>query len=415
MSEYQYYEFQAVDRPLTAKEMAELRSYSTRARITPTSFVNDYAWGNFKGNEDAWMEKYFDAFLYVANWGTHVLKLRLPVRLLDVATARPYCAGERALVREKGQKTILSFASEDEEGGEWIQGEEQLSSLISLRSDLARGDLRALYLGWLLCAQSGDLADDEVEPPVPAGLAQLSASLESLVEFLRVDTDLLAAAAIASPSLANTEPDPAAVREWLAQVPIAEKDGYLAQLMAGNEGALASELVQRMRRECRADRGVSEMVRKRRTVAELLRAGEEAAGERSRIAAEKAAKEKEQRAAPRHARGRSTSINLRARSPRCGRRSSTSSQPSCQRATIRCSGCSSIFAIWLRARMPPSSGGASRRSAPRMHASRRSSAGWTRRGCDRSAIRRARRKCFRAQPDMRFPPTRIFLAPRHRC
>jgi hypothetical protein len=295
MSEYQYYEFQAVDRPLTAKEMAELRSYSTRARITPTSFVNDYAWGNFKGNEDAWMEKYFDAFLYVANWGTHVLKLRLPVRLLDVATARPYCAGERALVREKGQKTILSFASEDEEGGEWVQGEEQLSSLISLRSDLARGDLRALYLGWLLCAQSGDLADDEVEPPVPAGLAQLSASLESLVEFLRVDTDLLAAAAIASPSLANTEPDAAAVREWLAQVPIAEKDGYLAQLMAGNEGTLASELVQRMRRECGADRSVSEMVGKRRTVAELLRAGEEAAGERKRIAAEKAAKEKERR------------------------------------------------------------------------------------------------------------------------
>jgi hypothetical protein len=44
MSEYQYYEFQAIDRPLTAEEMSELRSYSTRARITPTSFVNDYAW-----------------------------------------------------------------------------------------------------------------------------------------------------------------------------------------------------------------------------------------------------------------------------------------------------------------------------------------------------------------------------------
>ncbi len=39
MSEYQYYEFQAVDRPLTEKEMGELRSYSTRARITPTSFI----------------------------------------------------------------------------------------------------------------------------------------------------------------------------------------------------------------------------------------------------------------------------------------------------------------------------------------------------------------------------------------
>jgi hypothetical protein len=69
MSEFQYYEFQAIDRPLTSAEMAELRKYSTRARITPTSFVNDYQWGDFKGNQDAWMERYFDAFLYLANWG----------------------------------------------------------------------------------------------------------------------------------------------------------------------------------------------------------------------------------------------------------------------------------------------------------------------------------------------------------
>jgi hypothetical protein len=31
MSEYQYYEFQAIDRHLTDKEMSELRSFSTRA------------------------------------------------------------------------------------------------------------------------------------------------------------------------------------------------------------------------------------------------------------------------------------------------------------------------------------------------------------------------------------------------
>jgi hypothetical protein len=39
MSEYQYYEFQAIDRPLTFKEMNTLRSYSTRARITSTTEV----------------------------------------------------------------------------------------------------------------------------------------------------------------------------------------------------------------------------------------------------------------------------------------------------------------------------------------------------------------------------------------
>jgi hypothetical protein len=26
-----------------------------------------------------WMERYFDAFLYLANWGTHRIALRLPV------------------------------------------------------------------------------------------------------------------------------------------------------------------------------------------------------------------------------------------------------------------------------------------------------------------------------------------------
>ncbi len=292
MSEYQYYEFQAIDRPLTEKEMGELRSCSTRARITPTSFVNDYSWGNFKGDEDAWMESYFDAFLYLANWGTHVLKLRLPTRLLDAKTARLYCAGERASVREKNGKMILTFVSEDEEGGDWVEGEGQLSSLISVRAELARGDLRGPYLGWLLCAQNGDFDDDELEPPVPAGLGQLSASLESLVEFLRIDTDLVGVAATASPLLVHAEPKPREVREWLAKLPAAAKDDLLTRLIAGDGGALAYELVQRMRRERGADQGAGKAVAKRRTVSDLLRAAEQVAEERERIAAEKAAKEK---------------------------------------------------------------------------------------------------------------------------
>lgn len=52
MSEYQYYELQAIDRPLTQEQMEKLRSYSTRARITRRSFVNDYSRGDFKGDED---------------------------------------------------------------------------------------------------------------------------------------------------------------------------------------------------------------------------------------------------------------------------------------------------------------------------------------------------------------------------
>lgn len=238
MSEYQYYEFQAIDRPLTAKEMDEVESYSTRARITPTSFVNDYSWGHFKGNADAWMEKYFDAFLYLANWGTHILKLRLPTRLLDPVIARTYCGGESASVGEEAGKVILSFLSEDEDGGDWVEGEGQLSSLISVRAELLRGDLRALYLGWLLRAQSGELDDADAEPPVPRGLGQLSASLEGLAEFLRIDNDLLHVAAEDSSPMGEAgevginRKDMAA---WIAKLSTREKDKILTSLVVDTD------------------------------------------------------------------------------------------------------------------------------------------------------------------------------------
>ena len=82
MSEYQFYEFQAVDTPLTSDQMKELRKYSTRAKITPTSFQNEYNYGSFKGDEVKWMEWYFDAFVYVSNWGSSTFMLRLPTTVL---------------------------------------------------------------------------------------------------------------------------------------------------------------------------------------------------------------------------------------------------------------------------------------------------------------------------------------------
>jgi hypothetical protein len=46
VSEYQYYEFLALDRPLTDKQRAELRKLSSRAEITATRFVNEYNYGD---------------------------------------------------------------------------------------------------------------------------------------------------------------------------------------------------------------------------------------------------------------------------------------------------------------------------------------------------------------------------------
>ena len=290
MSEYQYYEFLAIDRPLTAREMQELRAVSSRAAITATRFTNHYEWGNFKGDPGTWMERYFDAFLYFANWGTHELMLRLPRRVLEPATARRYCCGQAASARVKGEHVILEFLSE-EEGSDWFEEDEDgsLSSLVPLRADIATGDLRILYLGWLLCAQAGELDDAEEEPPCPPGLGRLSAALEAFVTFMRIDRDLLEAAAAGSLEAEETLPAED-VERWVSALQEAEKRALLVRLIRGDEPHLRAELVRRFRNSRAAS--PSDTTAGRRTVGELLGAAKQRTEERRRREAERAARER---------------------------------------------------------------------------------------------------------------------------
>jgi len=290
MSEYQYYEFLAVDRPLTEREMRELRAVSSRAVITATRFTNHYEWGSFKGDPRAWMERYFDAFLYFANWGTRELMLRLPRRVLEPATARRYCRGDAATARVKGEHVILEFLSENE-GSDWFEEDEDgsLSALVPLRADIAGGDLRALYLGWLLRAQAGELDADDEEPPCPPGLGRLSAALEAFVAFMRVDRDLLEAAAAGSPEAEETLPA-GDVERWVSGLPEAERTALLVRLVRGDEPHLRAELVRRFRDSRAAF--PSETAAGRRTVGELLGAAEQRSEERRRREAERAARER---------------------------------------------------------------------------------------------------------------------------
>ena len=90
MSEYQYYEFRAIDRPLDRAAQNALRSVSSRARITATSFTNHYEWGDFKGDPRKFMERWFDLHLYLANWGTRRLMIRVPKGFVNQTDIDPF-------------------------------------------------------------------------------------------------------------------------------------------------------------------------------------------------------------------------------------------------------------------------------------------------------------------------------------
>jgi len=289
MSEYQYYEFQAVDRPLTQEQMSELRAYSSRAQITPSSFVNFYNWGDFKGNPDKWMEKYFDAFLYLANWGSRWFMLRLSEKLLDEQVTSTYCAGESFSCYQKVGNVILSFNSDDEEY-EWAEEEGWLASLMPIRSDLIRGDHRALYLGWLLAVQTEEIDDDTPEPPVPPGLGALNASLDQLADFLRIERDLIAAAAECSSGEQAARISKREIDAWVTNLSSEEKDALFTRLINGDDPHLAAELRQRTILEMRS--GETSTKGPRRTAGEIISCAETLADTRKKKEAAQGARER---------------------------------------------------------------------------------------------------------------------------
>ena len=290
MSEYQYYEFQAIDKPLSEKDREALRDISSRAQITSTSLINEYNYGNFKGDPLKLVEKYFDAFLYVTNWGTHRLMLRIPRKLINLDLASQYCFGDSWTIYEKGDCLIFDFTSETEDY-DWEEGEGYLSPLISLRSDLIRGDYRCLYLAWLYCAQMDEIDEDDEEPPVPANLGNLNASLESFADFMRLDKDLIQVAA--ENSIAEQKPvqDDQKLKNWIGGLSNSEKDTIIFRLINDNDPHLGNELMQRFQKAS-SEKDIKNTEKAPRTVMELLQKAEAYTKEREQRIAEQKAKEK---------------------------------------------------------------------------------------------------------------------------
>jgi len=245
VSEYQYYEFLALDRPLTSKQREELRQLSTRAEITATRFSNEYHWGSFRGDPQQMMAAYFDAFLYLANWGTRHLMFRVPRTVLDTELAGQYCYTDAASLIETDDYLIISLYADRDPDDYWDETTGELGSMVAARSELLGGDHRLLYLAWLTGIQWDHVDDEDTEPPVPAGLADLSGALRAIADFLEIDEDLIAVAAEASPPL--KEERAAGLADWIATLPAAEKDKLLTMVAEAEGQQVRALLLQRFR------------------------------------------------------------------------------------------------------------------------------------------------------------------------
>lgn len=300
MSEYQYYEFQAIDRPLSEADRSALRNLSTRARITATSFTNHYEWGDFKGDPQQLMERWFDLHLYLANWGTRRLMIRLPKRLVDHSRLDAFLpAGDLVDILVSGDNLIVDIGVDiyndewpayDEED-DWDDGSRWLGVLAPLRADVLSGDLRLFYLLWLKALELGELADDETEP-LP-GIGPLTGALEAFADFIRLDPHLLQSAVEAPGAEESGELSANAAREAISTISEAEKTALLQRLADGDPHVTA-ELRSRVRKAVAHAAGKTST--DHRTVADIQSRAAEIRAAREAIAAERREAERQRQA-----------------------------------------------------------------------------------------------------------------------
>lgn len=271
MSEYQYYEFLAVDRPLDAKARAALRDISSRAQITATSFSNEYHWGDLKADPLSMLRRYFDLLFYTGFWSMRRFAMRVPARLVDRTAIEAFFIDDEFLtIEESGGDLIFDVNLNERELDSSEDDTHWLAALTPLRAAVMSGDLRFFYLLWLMQVGFEDFIPDDVLEPLP-GIAPLDGALSTWAEFLEIDPDLLAAAAERGTPI--QEPDGAAVDAFLQSLPEGEKLAILRSVYAGDTAQLAADL----QRRCRAASGGGPAAEPRRSAGALREAADRAA------------------------------------------------------------------------------------------------------------------------------------------
>jgi hypothetical protein len=292
MSEYRHYEFMTIDRPLTKAQLDTVNALSSHIEASPTHALIIYHWGDFKHDPIDVLKKFFDGFLYWANWGSPQLAFRFPCGILPGNLLDGYDLEDFAKLTRYKEYDILDIQFGEMEGpDEWT--EYDLGSLIPIRDELMAGDLRSLYIVWLVAQNMmGDYDEDEDDdeeededeeeedenedehdssvPPIPPGFGALSEAQQEFAALLQVPEELLVAAARHSSAgklaVSSTDDD---IDAWVKLLPPDRSNEYLVRL-AQNEPGLSRLFLRELRERNKDKSGATPPIGERVTYATLL-------------------------------------------------------------------------------------------------------------------------------------------------
>lgn len=296
MSEYQFVQFIAIDRPLDDEQLAFMQKQSSRATVTRREFTNEYHYGDFRGDALEMMQRGFDLHLHFANFGVRKLMFRLPFGFPGGhEILKPYLIRHNLEWKQDkdGPGGVLTFQPESD-GGRWDDYvsnlEELLTELTPIREMLINGDLRPLYVAWLACEPP-----ESPEPPVPAGMQILPEPLKMMASFYEIGPDLLSVAAEESDAIPETVSKPLPIHAWLQKKSEKQRLTLLQELLNDESGVVRADTLQSIRKTMKST--LWPVRHSKRMMDDLLRLTEERAVVRQRQETEAAEKQRKKRLA----------------------------------------------------------------------------------------------------------------------
>ena len=137
MSEYQYHEFCRISSPMPKDVRKIMNSFSSRATLTThgASYVYNYSDFNYEPIEI--LKDYFDVYFYIANWGTLRLAFKFDKLEIDYSELKKFqIEDENIKLIEFEDCCIIDIELAKEEGFGWTDGEDMLTEILPLYTDI---------------------------------------------------------------------------------------------------------------------------------------------------------------------------------------------------------------------------------------------------------------------------------------
>jgi len=183
MSEYQYYEFCSLTKPLAKEAREVMRSLSSRANISTHSASYVYNYSDFRGDPKQLLVKFFDVYFYINNWGIITFMFKYPVNEINTDEIKEYVKKHLISCEKIKDHIVVSITIENEDDLGWVEGEELLPDLLPLYDELKARDYRLLKLVTAINKMFDDNKDSELISVIKK-IQPLSATQEVLLNIL---------------------------------------------------------------------------------------------------------------------------------------------------------------------------------------------------------------------------------------